>query len=430
MPHLLPMKMLLHLFLVLSASLLATVRLSADSDGPKFSEEELEKVVAPIALYPDSLVAIILPASTASSDIVLAARYLSGGGTSEGVVNQGWADSVVSLAHYPDVVAWMDSNLEWTQQLGAAFTGQPSEVMDAIQRLRLSARQNGQLVDTPQQTVVVENDVVYVQPADPDVIYVPRYDAEWVWSRRPCSGGFLSFGVGFSVGNWLFFDCGWSDRVVYVHNRDASWHYVRGWRPPPPAVRPRFVHPWRPNPQISHARPGYRDHTLIVRPHTVQEGREHPERGHSEPWNAGPRQQGRDVRSERNDHWRNDHRDAPRGPGSQTGPDWSAPQRPQPPAIAPVPPRGESFRGNRDVRMGPSERPSHVAPPTPPAHVPSGGDQSMRRSETSQRPRPHHGPDAGARGWSQERRAGEQSRSSNGSEASQSDHDHHDHNRR
>ena len=100
---------------------------------------QIDELLAPIALYPDPLVAIILPAATFPADIVMAARYLDAKRDPDAIEDQPWDDSVKSLAHYPDVVKWMDENLEWTRQLGNAFTLQPVAMLAGTQRLRASA---------------------------------------------------------------------------------------------------------------------------------------------------------------------------------------------------------------------------------------------------------------------------------------------------
>jgi len=97
-------------------------------------------VARPIALYPDPLVALVLPASTAPADVVLAARYVSGGGDASQIDGQPWDASVKALARYPDVIRWLDANLDFTQALGAAFAQQPADVMQSIQRLRAQAQ--------------------------------------------------------------------------------------------------------------------------------------------------------------------------------------------------------------------------------------------------------------------------------------------------
>ena len=108
---------------------------TAESVPLKLLPEALNQLLAPIALYPDALIALILPASTVPSDLVLAARYISSNGDPAQVVNQPWDDSVKSLVRYPDVVKWMDQNLEWTTQVGEAFLDQPADVMNTIQQL-------------------------------------------------------------------------------------------------------------------------------------------------------------------------------------------------------------------------------------------------------------------------------------------------------
>src|ERR1035437_9232635 len=163
-----------------------------DSAAPTFPPEELDKLVAPIALYPDSLIALILPSSPTAADVVIAARYFAAGGEQDDIDNQPWADSVKSLAHYPDVVKWMDQNLAWTRQMGEVFAAQPTDVMNAIQRMRAQARAAGLLTDTPQQKIITQDEEICIIPAEPDIIYVPRYDPEILWMRRPYSGEFMT----------------------------------------------------------------------------------------------------------------------------------------------------------------------------------------------------------------------------------------------
>ena len=147
-------------FLVLLNSFLSTlVRAQAPPPLPpapfeqnaphQLSAEELNGLLAPIALYPDALVALILPASTVPTDLVLAARYVASNGDPAQVSNQPWDDSVKSLVRYPDVLKWMDQNLEWTTTVGEAFIAQPADVMNSIQRLRADAVAAGNLTDTP-----------------------------------------------------------------------------------------------------------------------------------------------------------------------------------------------------------------------------------------------------------------------------------------
>ena len=152
------------------------------------------------------------------SEVVLAARYISSNGDPAQVANQPWDDSVKSLARYPDVLKWMDHNLEWTTAVGEAFLDQPADVMNSIQRLRAEAIAAGNLTNTPQQQVVQEETVIRIVPAQPEVIYVPQYDPDVVYVQ-PYSrdfGPLLTFGMGFAVGSWLNYDCDWGRRSIYV----------------------------------------------------------------------------------------------------------------------------------------------------------------------------------------------------------------------
>jgi hypothetical protein len=198
----------------------------------RLSPDALSQILSPIALYPDALTALILPASTVPSDVVLAARYLAVGGDPNQVANQPWDESVKALTHYPDVLAWMDRNLEWTTSLGEAFATQSADVMNAIQALRAQARAAGNLIDTPQQQVVVEDNDIRVLPANPEYIYVPQYDPDVVYTQAyaPDSAPLISFGVGFAVGSWLSYDFDWEHHCFY-HGNWNRWNnggYVNG----------------------------------------------------------------------------------------------------------------------------------------------------------------------------------------------------------
>ncbi len=177
---------------------------------------------------------LILPASTVPLDVTLATRYLETGDLDE-VDYQPWDESVIGLTRYPDVLAWMDENLEWTASVGEAFYVQPEDVMASIQRLRDDAREVGSLVNTPQQTVIVEQEVIRIVPTDPEVIYVPVYDPQVVYveTYQPdYVGNAISFGAGFAVGTWLSYDFDWNRREFYYgpgygyNNRD--YWYDRG----------------------------------------------------------------------------------------------------------------------------------------------------------------------------------------------------------
>jgi hypothetical protein len=215
-----------------------------DAATAKLSDADLDDLLGPIALYPDALISLILPASTVPSDITMADRFLQKNGDDANVEDQPWDESVRGLAHYPDVLKWMDDNLEWTTSVGEAFVTQPADVMNSIQRLRLAAKDKGNLVNTPQQTVVVEKppkaerEVIRIVPTEPDVIYVPQYDPQVVYVEsapvyEPDYTPLLTFGVGFAVGSWLNYDCDWRDDSVYYGpgcgwNNQGRW-WNRGW---------------------------------------------------------------------------------------------------------------------------------------------------------------------------------------------------------
>ena len=151
------------------------------------SYQQLDQLLGPIALYPDPLIAQILPASTVPTQIVLADRYVSGGGDPNQIDQQPWDPSVQALARYPNVLKWMDDNLNWTTELGQAFLNQQQDVMDSIQRLRQSAYNVGNLQSTPQQQVINDGGDIEIVPADPQVIYVPVYQPDQVYYQT-CYG--------------------------------------------------------------------------------------------------------------------------------------------------------------------------------------------------------------------------------------------------
>ena len=197
-------------------------------DSQKLTMAELSQLLAPIALYPDALIALILPASTVPSDVVLGARFVKANGDPANVENKPWDESVKSLSRYPDVLTWLDENLEWTASVGEAFVEQPADVMNAIQGLREQARAAGHLVDTPQQKVLIEEEVIRIIPADPEVIYVPVYDPQVVYVESYTTVPVLTFGLGFAVGSWLTYDFDWNRRCVYRGNW-RGWNRGNNW---------------------------------------------------------------------------------------------------------------------------------------------------------------------------------------------------------
>jgi len=160
----------------------------AAAEGEKhFTEAELDQLLAPIALYPDDLLSQVLMASTYPLEVVEASRWVKSGPVPEGdklakaLEAKDWDASVKSLVNFPDVLEMMDTRLDWTQKLGNAFLEQEADVMAAVQRLRQQAWDEGNLKTTDEQKVVAEADSITIEPADPDVIYVPVYNTTVVY---------------------------------------------------------------------------------------------------------------------------------------------------------------------------------------------------------------------------------------------------------
>jgi hypothetical protein len=215
------------------------------SSAPKtLSAAELEKLVLPIALHPDPLIAIILPASVYPLEIVQAARFVKDTNNIPKVDEQPWDDNVKELAKFPDMIAKMDADLPWTMQLGDAFLNQGKELMDTIQSLRAKAQKAGTLQTSPQQIVTVTNIIVYetnvthevntvtkeivqVQPANPQVVYVPSYPPT-VYYPPPAYvynpiAPLVTFGVGMAWGAVLANNCNWGGGDVDVDvNRNVN----------------------------------------------------------------------------------------------------------------------------------------------------------------------------------------------------------------
>ncbi len=204
--------------------------------------EQLQQLVAPIALYPDSLVAQILAASTFPEQVVEADRWvqehqdLKGDALGQAVDPQPWDASVKALTAFPSVLGNMDKNLSWTSSLGDAYYNQQQDVMDAIQVMRQRAEKAGDLKTTPQQVVTTQDSTISVQPANPEVVYVPAYDPWMVyggpimawpgWYPYPgiwYGGPYLSFGMGFGIGFFGGFGWGWNHWGFDWHNRYATF---------------------------------------------------------------------------------------------------------------------------------------------------------------------------------------------------------------
>jgi hypothetical protein len=192
------------------------------------TEPQLERLVAPIALYPDSLVAQVLAASEFPSQIVDAEGWLKAhqGMTpqqlGDAANQQTWDASVKALIEFPSVLNNLSSNLGWTSELGDAYYNQPQDVMNAVQAMRQKAQSAGNLKSTQQENIQDNNGQIQIEPADPNVVYVPAYDpwlvygypiAPWpYWVDVPgiwWGGPGLYFGIGFPIFPFFAFGWGW-----------------------------------------------------------------------------------------------------------------------------------------------------------------------------------------------------------------------------
>src|ERR1700757_4352762 len=199
--------------------------------------EQLQQLVAPIALYPDALVAQILAASTYPDQVVVADRWLQqnpnlkGEELAQAVDKQSWDPSVKALTEFPSVLANMDKNLSWTSSLGDAYVNQQDDVMNAVQVMRKRAQDSGNLQSTPQEKVSDHGSTIVIEPANPEVVYVPEYDP-WLVYGAPLAfypgwvdvpglfydGPGIFFGVGIGIGVFGGFGWGW-------HHWGADWHH-------------------------------------------------------------------------------------------------------------------------------------------------------------------------------------------------------------
>jgi hypothetical protein len=214
---------------------------SLHAQGRLYTMDQIDQMVAPIALYPDALMSQVLMAATFPDQVsdadgwVRANRGLTGPALDDALATATWDPSVIALCKFPSVLDRMADNIRWTTDLGYAFLDQRADVMSACQTLRRAAYQEGHLRTTPQQRVIYADQTVVIEPYTPGVIYVPAYQPSvvfgpvWsyptyyypaVWAPSPgysFVNGF-AWGLGFAVGNVLFGGCDWHHHDVYVNN--------------------------------------------------------------------------------------------------------------------------------------------------------------------------------------------------------------------
>ncbi|HUI58133.1 MAG TPA: DUF3300 domain-containing protein [Bryobacteraceae bacterium] len=222
-----------------------------------WSSNQLDNLVAPIALYPDPLLSQVLVAATYPLEVVQAYQWLQrnpglqGPALTQAAQQQNWDASIQALVMFPDVLKRLNDDVTWTTNLGNAFLAQQQDVMDAVQRMRAEAQQAGRLASTPQENVVpgTQNGqpVIEIMPVDPNIIYVPVYDPVWIWGpavwypyprwwwppRTVVVGG-LGFGFlgGINVG--FYFGAGWHGW--------GGWGWHPGWGNHTVIVNNTFIH--------------------------------------------------------------------------------------------------------------------------------------------------------------------------------------------
>ncbi|HET7123826.1 MAG TPA: DUF3300 domain-containing protein [Bradyrhizobium sp.] len=264
-------KIVLALAFLISAPIIAVAQTSEPGNSPPavraqpsdqlLKPEQLEALVAPIALYPDDLLANVLAASTYPLEVVQADRWLKerknlkGDALKTEVEKQAWDDSVKALTSTADVLSMMSDKIDWTKNLGDAVLAQQPDVMDAIQRLRTKAYDNKKLVTTKQQKVSVQTQeskqVVVIESADPNTIYVPHYDPATVYGAWPYAAyppyyfGYpsyigagviaagLAFGTAWAIGRWGNYwggGCNWGNRNLYINHYNKISNIGNNWQ--------------------------------------------------------------------------------------------------------------------------------------------------------------------------------------------------------
>ena len=228
----------------------------SQTDQTLLKPEQLEALVAPIALYPDALLANMLAAATYPLEVVEADRWfkenktLKGDALKTAVDKKGWDDSVKALTATPSVLDMMSDKLDWTKDLGDAMLAQQADLMDAIQRLREKARSNNKLSTTKEQKVTVKQQenkqVIVIEPTDPNEMYVPYYEPATVYGTWPYADyppyyfGYpsyigagvvaagIAFGTAWAIGRWGNYwrgGCNWGNRNVFINNRTNVWNH-------------------------------------------------------------------------------------------------------------------------------------------------------------------------------------------------------------
>lgn len=385
-----------------------------------FSQEELDQMLAPVALYPDSLLAQVLMAATYPLEVVQAARFvdsrqgLQGDALARSIAPMPWDPSVKSLAQFPSVLAMMNDKLDWTQRLGDAFLSQQANVMDTVQNLRVKAQIAGNLQSSNQQRIVQQEQIIVIEPVNPQVIYVPYYNPTvvyggWWWPQRPpvywapppryrppsynVSIG-ISFGAGTGIVRSVYSDArpDWRQhhvlvnnvrinnvnvtnnvtRNVVVNNKPVVWqHSPRNGRDD---RRPDVGNVSRPNPAPNAA----------IAPPPPNQGSRPDQR----PGQAERNNERNNERDNRGDHDRNDRndRDNRREQNRPAQANLMAPNN------APAAQRPTPAPQLQAPQQAPQARPAPAAPIAPPAPV-AHQSRPERAERPDNAPRPEHRPE-------------------------------------
>jgi len=218
----------------------ANVAANVDPSTPaaaRFTEDELDELFAKIALYPDPLLAQIIPAATFIDQLKEAQGTLNGSAEDSKIDGQNWDVSVKSVAHYPPVLKMMVEDEGWTTSVGQAYVLQPNDVGKSIQRLRDQAFNAGNLITTPEQSVIETEEMIRIEPAQAQKIYVPQYNSETVYTEpveeksdgvstgTAVAAAAIAFGAGLLIGAWLNNDYDYYGQNVYYH----GWSTGPAW---------------------------------------------------------------------------------------------------------------------------------------------------------------------------------------------------------
>lgn len=359
--------------------------------------QQLDQLLAPVALYPDTLLAQITTASTNPQQILDADAWLkqnsglTGAALQDAAQRQGFDPAFVALVTFPQVLAMMAGNIDDYAAIGAAFSANQASVMDSIQRLRAQARAAGSLQSNPQQQVITQNQgaqqVIVIQPANPQIVYVPVYDPTVVYAPPSTgavvAGTLIAFGAGIAIGalissnqpwGWGGWGWNWGRRTVIVNHN--TWVVRNNYYRPP-----RYT--YRPRPVLYTNRPGYGGN-FGYRPPNYR-----PPNNYRPPATTLPA-------PNRPPNYRPPNATLPAQPVAR--PPNATPIRPpqnQPPNAAPTP-RPNTRPANVNPDQPPQNRPPNAGranPPARPANPPansSGGNRGQQKNDRSKEPATKH----------------------------------------